>query len=152
MKIKNPLLVVKDMEKAKSFYRQVLGLHVIADLGANVVLTGGLSLQTEESFMMFTGKDISYQGNDAEIYFEEDDFDTFLEKLKTIPDLSYVHQVKEHSWGQRVIRLYDPDKHIIEIGENMKMVCRRFSAQGFSIEEIALRMDVPEKMVRRYLR
>lgn len=99
MKIKNPLLVVKDMEKAKSFYRQVLGLHVIADLGANVVLIGGLSLQTEESFMMFTGKDISYQGNDAEIYFEEDDFDTFLEKLKTIPDLSYVHQVKEHSWG-----------------------------------------------------
>lgn len=75
-----------------------------------------------------------------------------LEKLKTIPDLSYVHQVKEHSWGQRVIRLYDPDKHIIEIGENMKMVCRRFSDQGFSIEEIALRMDVPEKMVRRYLR
>lgn len=34
MKIKNPLLVVKDMEKAKSFYRQVLGLHVIADLDA----------------------------------------------------------------------------------------------------------------------
>lgn len=71
MKIKNPLLVVKDMEKAKSFYRQVLGLCVIADLGANVVLTGGLSQQTEESFMMFTGKDISYQWNDAEIYFQD---------------------------------------------------------------------------------
>lgn len=152
MKIKNPLLVVKDMEKAKAFYRQVLGLHVIVDLGANVVLTGGLSLQTEESFMMFTGKEISYRGNDAEIYFEEDDFDTLLEKLKAISNLDYVHPVKEHSWGQRVVRLYDPDKHIIEIGENMKMVCRRFAEQGLTIEEIAIRMDVPEKMVKRYMR
>lgn len=152
MKIKNSLLVVKDMEKSKSFYRQVLGLHVIADLSANVVLTGGLALQTEESFMAFVGKEISYYGNDAEIYFEEDNFDAFLKKLQTIPDIDYVHPVKEHSWGQRVVRIYDPDKHIIEIGENMKIVCRRFADKGLSIEEIADRMDVPIKMVKGYLR
>ena len=152
MKIKNPLLVVKDMEKAKAFYRQVLGLRVIADLGANVVLTGGLALQTEKSFMEFTGKEIFYQGNDAEIYFEENDFESFLEKLQSIPSLDYVHSVKEHSWGQRVVRLYDPDKHIIEIGEDMQIVCKRFTDQGLSIEEIADRMDVPVKMVKGYLR
>ncbi|NOV61327.1 hypothetical protein B0H39_000243 [Clostridium beijerinckii] len=49
----------------------------------------------------------------------------------------------EHSWGQRVVRFYDPDKHIIEVGENMVMVVKRFLNSGLSIEETAIRMDVP---------
>lgn len=126
MKMKNPLFVVKDIERSKEFYRKVLGLRTIADLGANAVLTGGLALQTEESWKQFTGKPISYCANDAEIYFEEDDFDAFSEKLGTIPALEYVHPVMTHAWGQRVVRFYDPDHHIIEVGENMKAVCRRY--------------------------
>ena len=46
MKLKNPLLVVSDLEASKRFYREVLGLRVILDFGANVTLTGGLCLQT----------------------------------------------------------------------------------------------------------
>lgn len=99
MKMKNPLFVVKDIERSKEFYRKVLGLRTIADLGANAVLTGGLSLQTEESWKQFTGKPISYCANDADIYFEEDDFDAFSEKLSTIPALEYVHPVMTHAWG-----------------------------------------------------
>ena len=44
MKLKNPMLIVQDMEKSKAFYREVLGLRTVTDLGANAVLTGGLSL------------------------------------------------------------------------------------------------------------
>ena len=69
MKMKNSLLVVKDIERSKAFYRNTLGLRIISDLGANVVLTGGLALQTEESWKQFTGKAVSYCANDAEIYF-----------------------------------------------------------------------------------
>ncbi len=54
----------------------------------------------------------------------------------------------EHSWGQRVARFYDPDKHIIEVGENMIMVVRRFLNSGLSIEETAIRMDVPVDYVK----
>lgn len=151
MKMKNPLIVVKDMEKSKEFYRDVLGLRVISDLGANAVLTGGLALQTEKSWKVFTGKEVSFHGNDSEIYFEEDNFDDFIEKLKK-HEIEYVHQVKEHRWGQRVVRFYDPDMHIIEVGENMKIVCKRFADSGMTIEEIAERMDVPVKMVNAYLR
>ena len=46
MKFKNPLLVVTDMEVSKTFYREVLGLHVNMDFGANITLTGGICLQT----------------------------------------------------------------------------------------------------------
>ena len=126
MKIKNYMLVVKDMEKSKAFYWDALGLRTLTDLGIHAVLTGGLALQTEESWKGFTARDISYQGNDAELYFEEDDFDGFLDKLNKLQEIEYVHPVMEHEWGQRVVRFYDPDHHIIEVGENMKAVCRRY--------------------------
>ena len=152
MKFKNPLVVVKDMVKSKAFYREVLGLRVVSDFGANVVLTGGLAMQAEESWREFTGKDISYGGNDGEVYFEEDNFDAFAEKLEGISGIKYVHPVIEHRWGQRVVRFYDPDRHIIEVGENMKTVCRRFLDSGMTPEETAVRMDVPLKAVKAYMR
>lgn len=126
MKIKNYMLVVKDIERSKKFYWEVLGLRTLSDLGIHAVLTGGLALQTEESWKGFSGKEISYHGNDTEIYFEEEDFDSFLAKVGSMEIIEYVHPVMEHTWGQRVIRFYDPDYHIIEVGENMKVVCRRF--------------------------
>ena len=72
-------------------------------------LTGGLSLQALETYKDFIDTDeIYFSGNNFEIYFKEDDFDSFVDNLQNY-DIEYVHPVKEHSWGQRVVRLYDPD-------------------------------------------
>lgn len=71
----------------------------------------------------------------------------FAEKLKDL-DIHYVHLVKEHRWGQRVVRFYDPDCRIIEVGENMKMVCKRFLDSGMTPEQVTERMGVPLKYVR----
>lgn len=147
MKFKSPLLVVKDIEKSKEFYKKVLKLHTISDLGANVILTGGVSLQSEETWKEFIDKNIMYKGNDAELYFEEDNFDDFLQLLYANKDISYVHKSKEHAWGQRVVRFYDPDTHIIEVGENIVKVCKRFLDSGMTISETAKRMDVPIEFV-----
>ena len=147
MKMKNTLLAVTDMDKSVEFYKKVLGLRVIMDFGANKTLTGGLVLQTLETWQTFIGtENVAFGSCSSEIYFEEDNFDQFAEKLKTC-DVEYVHPVKEHSWGQRVVRIYDPDKHIIEIGENLKAVCRRFLDSGMTPEQVAVRMDVPMKFV-----
>lgn len=150
MKFKNPLLVVSDMDISVKFYKEVLGLRKIMDLGANVTLTGGVCLQTKETWAEFIGRsadELGWCGKVSEIYFEEDDFDTFTEKLSRM-DIHYVHPVKEHSWGQRVVRFYDPDCHIIEVGENMKTVCKRFLKSGMTPEQTAERMDVPLKFVK----
>ena len=152
MKFQAALLVVKNMERSVKFYKEVLGLRTISDFGANAVLTGGLALQTEQSFKEFIGKDITYCSNDSEIYFEEDDFDNFINKLSSIKTIEYVHPVKEHSWGQKVVRFYDPDHHIIEVGENMKTVCKRYLDKGMTLEEIAEKMDIPLKAVKAYTR
>lgn len=152
MKLNNPMLIVTDMDKSVDFYKKVFGLRVVMDFGANKTLTGGLVLQTIETFKEFIGTDaIYFGGNNFEIYFEEDDFDKFINRLKEC-NVEYVHPVNEHSWGQRVVRIYDLDRHIIEIGENMKVVCRRFLASGMTPEQVATRMDVPIKFVNACMR
>ena len=50
MKYTGTLIAVKDIEESKQFYHGVLGLEVVADFGANVTLTGGLVLQTLETW------------------------------------------------------------------------------------------------------
>lgn len=150
MKFQNPLIAVTDMEKLVVFYKEVLGLQKIMDFGANVTLTGGVCLQTSETWANFievSPDTLGWCGKVSELYFEEDDFDAFAEKLKGL-DIHYVHPVKEHRWSQRVVRFYDSDGHIIEVGENMKTVCRRFLDSGMTPEQAAERMDVPLKFVK----
>ena len=151
MKYNCPMIVVSDMEKTVEFYKKVLGLDVIRDFGANKTLTGGISLQTEESYKKFIGKDkISYGGENFELYFEEDEIDAFFERLNEF-NVELVHPVQEHSWGQRAVRFYDPDRNIIEVGETLQAVCSRFSESGMNADEIAARMDVPVDMVENWL-
>ena len=152
MKLKNPILVVTDIDKTVEFCKKVLGLRVIMDFGANKTLTGGLSLQTVETYRDFIDmSDISFGGNNFEVYFEEDDFNKFVNRLEEC-DIEYVHPVKEHSWGQRVVRFYDPDKHIIEVGENLTFVCKRYLDSGMTPEQVAEQMDVPIKFVNACIR
>lgn len=149
MKYKSTLIAVKDMEKSKQFYHEVLGLEVVDDFGANVILTGGISLQTAHTWKDFIYRqesEIIFGNNAAELYFEEDDIDSFVEKFNSF-DIDYVHPLLEHSWGQRAVRFYDPDKHIIEVGENLVVVIKRFMDSGLSVEETAKRMDVSVECV-----
>ncbi|MCR4962488.1 MAG: VOC family protein [Firmicutes bacterium] len=143
MKYAGTLLAVADMERSKRFYQEVLGLSVAADFGANVMLEGGVFLQTLETWLTFIRSDeIVFRHHAGELYFEETDMDAFLNRLEKL-EIEYVHPVIEHSWGQRAVRFYDPDRHIIEVGEDMTMVVRRFWNGGMTAEQIALRMDVP---------
>jgi catechol 2,3-dioxygenase-like lactoylglutathione lyase family enzyme len=143
------LIAVNDIERSKRFYRTVLGLNVEADFGANVTLTGGIFLQTLETWRNFIGKDeTTFYNHVMELYFETDDFDGFVEKLS---DVKLVHPPLEQSWGQRVVHLYDPDGHIVEVGENMRIVIQRFMDSGLTIAQTAVRMDAPEDYIKKIL-
>ena len=143
MKYTSTLIAVKDMVKSKQFYHDVLGLNVVADFGTNVTLDGGIVLQTLNTWKSFIGTDhILLPNNASELYFEKDDMDAFCNHLKSF-EICYVHELFEHRWGQRVIRFYDPDQHIIEVGEKLDAVILRFQKQGLSAEETATRMDIP---------
>jgi len=155
MKFKLPVIVVKDMERSRKFYEDLLDLKVVLDFGANVTFDGGLSLQTRDVWRGFIGSEdtIICRPNNFELYFEEKHIDQFIRKLKDYKgfDIELVHDVKEYPWGQRVIRFYDPDKHIIEVGESMASVIRRFHDQGMSVEEIVERSQHPVEFVKEAL-
>ena len=147
MKYISTLIAVSDMEKSRQFYHDVLGMHVVADFGANVSLDGGLVLQTMDTWKSFIRTDkVILPSNAGELYFEQEDMDAFCEHLKMY-NICYVHPLFEHRWGQRVVRFYDPDKHIIEVGEKLDAVILRFVEQGLSAEETAARMDIPVEFV-----
>ena len=150
-----PLFAVRDMKASQAFYQTVLGLEVVHDFGANVVLTGGLSLQTLESWADFLGKapdHIGFGGNDAEMYYVADDFDDFLAVLKDHPEIELVHPPVEHRWGQRAVRLYDPDRHILEVGESLAKVAKRFRDGGLNEEGVARRMDISLEYARELMK
>ena len=142
MNYKSTLIAVSEMETIRQFYHDVLGMNVVADFGANVTLDGGLVLQTLDTWTSFIRTDkVVLPNNAGELYFEEEDMDAFCEHLKRF-DICYVHPLFEHRWGQRVVRFYDPDRHIIEVGEKLDAVILRFMEQGLSAEETAIRMDI----------
>lgn len=120
MKLKNVLITTNDMERAIRFYHGLFGLEVILDNDGNVIMTEGLVLQDAAIWKDFLGKDIVPLSNASELYFEEKDIEGFARKLEALyPDTVYVNQLMTHSWGQKVIRFYDPDGNLIEVGTPM---------------------------------
>ncbi|MDO5405984.1 MAG: VOC family protein [Eubacteriales bacterium] len=121
MKLKNVLITVSDMERSKRFYRELFGLEVILDNDGNVILTEGLVLQDASIWKCFVERDIIPRNNASELYFEEADLDGFVKKLEAYGEpIQYVNPLMEHSWGQKVVRFYDPDGHLIEVGTPMQ--------------------------------
>ena len=150
MRYSGTLLAVKDMACARKFYEDLLGCLPEMDLGVYVSYENGLCLQDEKTWLRFVDKredQLLYGANDAEVYFETEDLDAFLVQLDCF-GAKLVHPLKEHSWGQRVIRFYDPDQHIVEVGEGLDQVARRFMKNGMSLEEAAKRIDVPLEYLR----
>jgi catechol 2,3-dioxygenase-like lactoylglutathione lyase family enzyme len=120
MKLKNYLIVVKDIEKSRRFYEDLFGLEMLVDNDGNMVLSDGLALQEEKYWKEFLGKDIIPESNSCELYFEEANIEGFISKLESMyPEVKYVNQLMTHSWGQKVIRFYDPDGNLIEVGTPM---------------------------------
>ena len=117
MKLRNILIVVRDIERAKKFYHDLFGLKVILDNEGNVILTEGLVLQEEKVWKSFLKEEVIFKNHATELYFEEKEIETFVEKLESLyPQIQYVNKLMVHIWGQKVVRFYDLDGNLIEVG------------------------------------
>ena len=110
MKLKNVLIVVNDIERSRKYYHDLFGLEMVLDNDGNMILTEGLVLQDAKIWKDFLGKDI----------IVERDLEGFVCRLEEhYPDTVYVNRLMTHSWGQKVVRFYDPDGNLIEVGTPM---------------------------------
>lgn len=151
MEFKLALLAVKDVNVSKRFYEEIFNQKVVLDLGRNVTFSGGFAIQEDFAWLTDLPADsVIEKSHNMELYFEVEDFDAFLKRLKSFKNIEYVHPPKKHDWQQRVVRIYDPDHHIIEIGESMEVIVKRYLADGYSVEETAKVIQSPIEFVKMY--
>lgn len=118
MKLKNIVIVVKDIESSKQFYKELFGLDVILDQEGNAILTEGLVLQESKVWEETLGQKVVWKNHASELYFEETDLELFLEKLQKYEWEIQILSLPEAAEGaRRAVRLYDPDGNMIEVGE-----------------------------------
>ena len=145
------VLFVQKIEASRHFYEKLLGQEVEMDFGPNVAFKGGFAIwQIDHASQMIFERPANEDQlgrKNLELYFESPDLETIWERLMEA-DVWAVHPLREHPWGQCVFRVYDPDGHIVEIGEPMPVVIQRFLAQGMTPEAVAERTSMPLDIVR----
>ena len=153
-----PVLFVRDAQKSKTFYSNVLEMTIVGDFGGmNIIFKEGFALwqpmeqniipQKLGSENMFNTKATSR----FELCFETEDLDTVYKKLKD-NNVQFLHELNTELWGQRTIRFYDYDGHLLEVGEAMHVFLRRiFEEEGKNIEATAKRTFMEPEMVKQLL-
>lgn len=150
---KSAVLFVRDMPAARRFYEDLLAQKVELDVGANVGYAGGLALWQEESAAHHihgrSGEAVSATSlgrDNLEVYFEMEEIEAMVTRFREA-GVRFVHGLKEQPWTQRAVRVYDPDGHIVEIGEPMPAVVRRLAREGVDRAGIVKRTLIPQAFV-----
>ena len=121
MKFHSTVIFVKDIERSKDFYTGFLDFSIDHDFGKNVILSNGLTLwEIQVSHQISKELQTNNVSNRFELYFESEDLEkvvNLLEKNGT----GFLHKIHEEPWGQKTIRFFDPDNHLIEIGEPLEV-------------------------------
>ncbi len=136
MKYKGSLVVVEDITRSRLLYETILKQKVIADYGEDITFEGGFVLHKKDHYRkLIDEKAITAQSNSFELYFEDDDLE-IIEKVLIKNKFEFVHELREQPWRQKVLRFYDYDKNIVEIGESLEHVAYRLFLENKSYEEI----------------
>ncbi len=150
LKFDAPLIVVEDMARARHFYEQLLGQKVKYDFGDDVAFEGDFTIHRKSHFQTLLGEAARYpvtqRAHNGELYFEAEDLELIFRRLKEAK-VEFIHPIHEQPWGQRAMRLYDPDGHVVEIGESMEATVWRFHRLGLSIDWISEKSSMPREFV-----
>lgn len=137
MKFICALITVNDMVRSRHFYETLMGQEVKYDFGENITFHGDFTIHLRAHFQeLILNKEIKDKANDCELYFECVDLEQ-LEKNLNKEGVEFVHSIMGQPWRQKVMRFYDPDNHIIEVGESLDHLSHRLHREGMEIEKIS---------------
>ncbi len=150
------VLFVKDISVSKHFYSNILGEEIKLDFGKNVIYKSGFAIwEIRETHIIPSSLGLNnlYDRsiNRFELCFETEDIDSVFDMLKH-HEIRFLHEIIEEIWGQRTIRFFDPDNHLIEIGERLEQFVIRFHKQGLTIDQVSERTFVPIAEVERIVK
>lgn len=148
MKFICALVTVSNMERARRFYEDILNQKVKYDFGENVTYHGDFAIHLGSHFEnLLDNKKIIYGNHSFELYFEEDKIEELVDQLKS-NNVEFIHELREQPWRQKVVRFYDPDKNIIEIGESLEYLSFRLFKEGMSLEDISKTTNLPVEFTK----
>jgi catechol 2,3-dioxygenase-like lactoylglutathione lyase family enzyme len=121
----NTIVFVKDIEKSKKFYTDVIGLKIIEDCKTIIFFDNHFTIHNGNNLLSTVFKrspffNFSKGKKNIEIYFETDDIEASYQTIVR-NKVKIIHGIERQAWGQNVFRFYDPDKHILEIGEALHL-------------------------------
>ncbi len=122
----NTIVFVKDINRSKQFYIDVLGLKIVQDLDTIVFFENHFVIHIADSIIKTVFKKNNRfakmkQGRkNILIYFETNKLTECYKKIETMK-VKFIHGIEEQAWGQKVFRFFDPDGHIVEIGEPFRV-------------------------------
>ena len=160
MKLKNcaSVLFAKNAKVTKDFYVNLLGMTVIAEFGGmNFIMKEGFAIwqpDTENIIPRTLGAENICNAETIsrfELCFETEDI---VEAYKTAKNygVKFLHEMNEEIWGQRSIRFYDPDGHLIEVGEAMEIFIRRiYEEENGNVEAVSRRTFMQPEGVKHFL-
>ena len=149
MKFRCVLVTVSDMERAREFYEQVLGQRIRYDFGENIEFQGGFAIHLRSHFQqLIDNNEIKVGVNNFELYFEQDDLQKMEEKLNNW-GVKFVHKAREQPWRQQVMRFYDPDGNMIEVGESLEYLSYRLHREGIGVEEVSRITNMTVEFVKK---
>ena len=144
-----PVVFVKDIENSKNFYTDVLEQEIEHDFGKNIIFKSRVSLwEIDPNSEIASVKGDSSNGNTYELYFETTDIEGVLANLKR-HGLNLLHDLKTEPWGQMTFRFFDPDHHLVEIGESMQTFVSRIFKEKGSISSVAQITGISEEVVKK---
>jgi catechol 2,3-dioxygenase-like lactoylglutathione lyase family enzyme len=119
IRFRNSIALVKNIEESKQFYRDIIGLSVAQEYDTFVLFMDNFAIHTADLFYEYIQK--PYHGermghDNVDFYFTTSDLEGFQARLKE-HGVTFIHEIHQHAWGEKVIRVYDPDGHILEIGD-----------------------------------
>jgi catechol 2,3-dioxygenase-like lactoylglutathione lyase family enzyme len=147
LKYLSAVVFVKDIHVAKKFYTETLGFEIDLDFGTNVGLVGGLTIwQIDPVHIIPKRLGLSSVGdrsaNRFELYFETEDLAAARERIRQAGG-EFLHEIHEEPWGQMTMRFFDPDRHLIEIGESMPSFVARLRGEGMNAEQVSRKTYIP---------
>lgn len=118
IRFRNAIIFTKDIERSKAFYNGLLGLVIKNDFGSFVMFEGNFSLHSADVFYEYLNKPYNGENmgrDNLDLYFTSDDLEAVQARLKKA-NVTFIHEIQKCPWGESILRVYDPDGHIVEIG------------------------------------
>jgi len=119
IRFRNAIALVRDIKISKTFFADTLGIPIVQDTESYVLFEGHFAIHSAELFYEYIEKpyDGEKMGRDnLDLYFTTSNLAAMQEKL-TRAGVTFIHGIRKCAWGESVLRIYDPDGHIVEIGD-----------------------------------